>query len=87
MGSNFDGWCLDRCRQSSRDRRDQWHSSLPGTPRIQSEPWCLHTDIQWILMVKQGTNRRTQHQLELEIENMGGHLNAYTSVWIDAGER
>ncbi|KKY25608.1 putative mitochondrial processing peptidase beta subunit [Phaeomoniella chlamydospora] len=26
-----------------------------------------------------GTNRRTQHQLELEIENMGGHLNAYTS--------
>ncbi len=28
----------------------------------------------------QGTNRRSQHQLELEIENMGGHLNAYTSV-------
>ncbi|KAL9115843.1 MAG: hypothetical protein Q9227_000211 [Pyrenula ochraceoflavens] len=26
-----------------------------------------------------GTNRRTQHQLELEIENMGAHLNAYTS--------
>ncbi|KAH8648027.1 mitochondrial processing peptidase beta subunit mitochondrial precursor [Tricladium varicosporioides] len=26
-----------------------------------------------------GTNKRTQHQLELEIENMGGHLNAYTS--------
>jgi len=26
-----------------------------------------------------GTNRRTQYQLELEIENMGGHLNAYTS--------
>ncbi|KAL8243940.1 hypothetical protein R6Q59_010198 [Mikania micrantha] len=26
-----------------------------------------------------GTNNRTQHQLELEIENMGGHLNAYTS--------
>ncbi|KIW74582.1 mitochondrial-processing peptidase subunit beta [Fonsecaea monophora] len=26
-----------------------------------------------------GTGRRTQHQLELEIENMGGHLNAYTS--------
>ncbi|KAI1103612.1 mitochondrial-processing peptidase subunit beta [Jackrogersella minutella] len=26
-----------------------------------------------------GTNRRTQHQLELEFENMGGHLNAYTS--------
>ncbi|KAI9841435.1 MAG: hypothetical protein M1837_000711 [Sclerophora amabilis] len=27
-----------------------------------------------------GTKSRTQHQLELEIENMGGHLNAYTSV-------
>ncbi|KAB8446165.1 hypothetical protein FH972_025147 [Carpinus fangiana] len=26
-----------------------------------------------------GTTQRTQHQLELEIENMGGHLNAYTS--------
>ncbi|KAI4146847.1 MAG: hypothetical protein LQ340_005787 [Diploschistes diacapsis] len=26
-----------------------------------------------------GTTNRTQHQLELEIENMGGHLNAYTS--------
>ncbi|KAI5812848.1 Metalloenzyme, LuxS/M16 peptidase-like protein [Pyronema omphalodes] len=26
-----------------------------------------------------GTNKRTQQQLELEIENMGGHLNAYTS--------
>ena len=29
---------------------------------------------------KQGTQKRTQQQLELEIENMGGHLNAYTSV-------
>ena len=29
-----------------------------------------------------GTGNRTQHQLELEIENMGGHLNAYTSVRI-----
>ncbi|RCI12296.1 hypothetical protein L249_0272 [Ophiocordyceps polyrhachis-furcata BCC 54312] len=26
-----------------------------------------------------GTKKRTQQQLELEIENMGGHLNAYTS--------
>ncbi|KJX98808.1 mitochondrial-processing peptidase subunit beta like protein [Zymoseptoria brevis] len=26
-----------------------------------------------------GTQKRTQNQLELEIENMGGHLNAYTS--------
>lgn len=27
-----------------------------------------------------GTANRTQQQLELEIENMGAHLNAYTSV-------
>ncbi|KAF2638343.1 hypothetical protein P280DRAFT_404902 [Massarina eburnea CBS 473.64] len=26
-----------------------------------------------------GTQKRTQQQLELEVENMGGHLNAYTS--------
>lgn len=26
-----------------------------------------------------GTNRRTQHQLEVEVENLGAHLNAYTS--------
>lgn len=26
-----------------------------------------------------GTEKRTQQQLEMEIENMGGHLNAYTS--------
>ena len=31
------------------------------------------------LLVK-GTSNRNQRQLELEIENMGGHLNAYTSV-------
>lgn len=29
---------------------------------------------------EQGTKNRTQQQLELEIENMGAHLNAYTSV-------
>ena len=33
------------------------------------------------LLTYQGTNKRSQSQLELEIENMGGHLNAYTSVW------
>lgn len=27
----------------------------------------------------QGTGRRSQHQLELEVENLGAHLNAYTS--------
>jgi len=30
-------------------------------------------------MAFKGTGKRTQHQMEVEIENMGGHLNAYTS--------
>lgn len=30
-------------------------------------------------MAFKGTKNRTQHQLEKEIENMGAHLNAYTS--------
>lgn len=30
-------------------------------------------------MAFKGTKNRTQKQLELEIENLGGHLNAYTS--------
>lgn len=30
-------------------------------------------------MAFKGTKSRTQQQLEVEIENMGGHLNAYTS--------
>lgn len=30
-------------------------------------------------MAFKGTSRRTQTQLEMEIENLGGHLNAYTS--------
>jgi len=30
-------------------------------------------------MAFKGTTKRTQRQLEVEIENMGGHLNAYTS--------
>jgi processing peptidase subunit beta len=30
-------------------------------------------------MAFKGTKSRTQTQLEIEIENMGGHLNAYTS--------
>jgi hypothetical protein len=32
-----------------------------------------------ILPGRQGTTSRTQADLEIEIENMGGHLNAYTS--------
>ncbi|CAF3910449.1 unnamed protein product, partial [Adineta steineri] len=30
-------------------------------------------------MAFKGTNKRTQRQLELEVENLGAHLNAYTS--------
>lgn len=30
-------------------------------------------------MAFKGTSKRTQTQLELEVENMGAHLNAYTS--------
>merc|ERR1712153_203297 len=30
-------------------------------------------------MAFKGTNKRTQYQLEKEIEDLGGHLNAYTS--------
>lgn len=30
-------------------------------------------------MAFKGTGRRSQHALELEVENMGAHLNAYTS--------
>lgn len=30
-------------------------------------------------MAFKGTKTRTQKQLEIEIENMGAHLNAYTS--------
>jgi processing peptidase subunit beta len=30
-------------------------------------------------MAFKGTKTRSQHQMEVEIENMGGHLNAYTS--------
>ena len=30
-------------------------------------------------MAFKGTKKRTQTQLELQVENMGAHLNAYTS--------
>lgn len=32
-----------------------------------------------VSFIKQGTQKRTQVDLELEVENMGAHLNAYTS--------
>ena len=31
------------------------------------------------MITVKGTKSRTQSQLEVQIENMGGHLNAYTS--------
>jgi hypothetical protein len=39
-------------------------------------PRELNVDI----LLQKGTANRTQQKLELEIENMGAHLNAYTSV-------
>jgi processing peptidase subunit beta len=33
----------------------------------------------WKKHLLQGTNKRTQRELELEVENLGAHLNAYTS--------
>merc|ERR1712000_220860 len=30
-----------------------------------------------------GTQKRSQHQLELEVENLGGHLNAYIPQFVD----
>ena len=30
-------------------------------------------------LIFKGTSKRSQYQLEVEVENMGGHLNAYTS--------
>ena len=35
--------------------------------------------IMWCFTVVQGTPKRSQTDLELEVENMGAHLNAYTS--------
>src|SRR5271155_3299810 len=52
-------------------------TSLSISPS-RSEDYANKDDIP--INTTQGTNKRTQHQLELEIENMGGHLNAYTSV-------
>lgn len=38
----------------------------------------LFHDLSWRLG-SQGTRRRSQYDIEVDIENMGGHLNAYTS--------
>jgi processing peptidase subunit beta len=45
-------------------------------PRMSLPPLRLHTHTHAAI---QGTKRRTQTDIELEVENMGGHLNAYTS--------
>ncbi len=80
MGADVHRWGVDRCRESSGDRQDQWHCTLPGAPCVQGMArYSLLGDLEANCILK-GTQSRTQHQLELEIENMGGHLNAYTSV-------
>lgn len=35
LGSDVDGWRLDRCWKPRGDRQDQWHCSLLGTSCIQ----------------------------------------------------
>ena len=49
-------------------------------------PRIVHDPARWrarafptVCFVWQGTEKRTKEQLELEVENMGAHLNAYTS--------
>jgi hypothetical protein len=37
MGSNLNSRHVDRCRQQSRDRQDQRHSSLPRAPGFQGK--------------------------------------------------
>ena len=39
----------------------------------------MFSQIYITLFVIQGTANRSQHELEIEVENMGAHLNAYTS--------
>ena len=81
MGSDVDRWRLDRCWQSSRDGQDKRHRTFPRASGFQGARHVILGLIKWMLTSEKGTNKRSQHQLELEIENMGGHLNAYTSVW------
>ena len=35
MGADVHRWGVDRCRESSGDRQDQWHGTLPGAPCVQ----------------------------------------------------
>ncbi|ETE57152.1 Mitochondrial-processing peptidase subunit beta, partial [Ophiophagus hannah] len=51
-------------------------STLDNGLRVASEDSGLTT---CTILQSQGTKKRSQLDLELEIENMGAHLNAYTS--------
>ena len=42
-------------------------------------PFSPVVPVSKLRLVLQGTEKRTKEQLELEVENMGAHLNAYTS--------
>lgn len=79
VGADIDGRSVDRCRLEGRDGRDKWDGTLPRAPRIQSKT-VKNQQIEQLLTLFQGTAKRSQQHLELEIENMGAHLNAYTSV-------
>lgn len=50
-----------------------------STARTTASPTFWSTWRSRYIALKQGTKSRTQVQLEKQIENMGGHLNAYTS--------
>lgn len=65
-------------RQQRRTARRTSSSTWPSryTARMQADRLALGT----MLTCRKGTANRTQQQLELEIENLGAHLNAYTSV-------
>lgn len=41
--------------------------------------WIEGSSLIFLIVLFQGTKKRSQLDLELEIENMGAHLNAYTS--------
>lgn len=50
-------------------------STLP----VSAFPFSPVMPVSKLRLVLQGTEKRTKEQLELEVENMGAHLNAYTS--------
>lgn len=50
---------------------------LSGVSGRLSRIYPTHTSLP--SLAETGTGRRSQHALELEVENLGAHLNAYTS--------